>query len=100
MKFVQQGMGDVLIAWENEALLAIKQLGAEKVQIVVPTVSILAEPPVAVVDRVVLRKGSREVATAYLQYLYSKDGQEIIGVITIGRVIRKFWRSTRVSIRS
>ena len=78
MKFVQQGMGDVLIAWENEALLAIKQLGADKVQIVVPTVSILAEPPVAVVDKVVLRKGSREVATAYLQYLYSKDGQEII----------------------
>ena len=78
MKFVQQGMGDVLIAWENEALLAIKQLGADKVQIVVPTVSILAEPPVAVVDKVVLRKGTREVATAYLQYLYSKDGQEII----------------------
>ena len=78
MKFVQQGMGDVLIAWENEALLAIKQLGADRLQIVVPTVSILAEPPVAVVDKVVLRKGTREVATAYLQYLYSKDGQEII----------------------
>ena len=78
MKFVQQGMGDVLIAWENEALLAIKQLGADKLQIVVPTVSVLAEPPVAVVDKVVLRKGTREVATAYLQYLYSKEGQEII----------------------
>ena len=78
MKFVQQGMGDVLIAWENEALLAIKQLGADRLQIVVPTVSILAEPPVAVVDKVVLRKGTREAATAYLQYLYSKDGQEII----------------------
>ena len=78
MKFVQQGMGDVLIAWENEALLAIKELGADKLQIVVPTVSVLAEPPVAVVDKVVLRKGTREVATAYLQYLYSKEGQEII----------------------
>jgi sulfate transport system substrate-binding protein len=78
MKFVQQGMGDVLIAWENEALLAIKELGPDKLQIVVPTVSILAEPPVAVVDKVVLRKGTREVATAYLQYLYSKEGQEII----------------------
>jgi sulfate transport system substrate-binding protein len=78
IKFVQQGMGDVLIAWENEALLAIKELGPDKLQIVVPTVSILAEPPVAVVDKVVLRKGTREVATAYLQYLYSKEGQEII----------------------
>ena len=78
MKFVQQGMGDVLIAWENEALLAIKELGADKLQIVVPTVSVLAEPPVAVVDKVVLRKGTREVATAYLQYLYTKEGQDII----------------------
>ena len=76
--FVQRGLGDVLIAWENEALLAIKQLGADKLQIVVPTVSVLAEPPVAVVDKVVLRKGTREVATAYLQYLYSKEGQEVI----------------------
>ena len=76
--FVQRGLGDVLVAWENEAFLAIKQLGADKLQIVVPTVSVLAEPPVAVVDKVVLRKGTREVATAYLQYLYSKEGQEII----------------------
>jgi sulfate/thiosulfate-binding protein len=76
--FVQRGLGDVLIAWENEAFLAIKQLGSDKLQIVVPTVSVLAEPPVAVVDKVVLRKGTREVATAYLQYLYSKEGQEII----------------------
>ena len=67
-----------MIAWENEAFLAIKQLGSDKLQIVVPTVSVLAEPPVAVVDKVVLRKGTREVATAYLQYLYSKEGQEII----------------------
>jgi sulfate/thiosulfate transport system substrate-binding protein len=76
--FVQRGLGDVLIAWENEAMLAIKELGGDKLQIVVPTVSVLAEPPVAVVDKVVLRRGTREVATAYLQYLYSKEGQEIV----------------------
>jgi sulfate/thiosulfate-binding protein len=76
--FVQRGLGDVLIAWENEAFLAIKELGADKLQIVVPTVSVLAEPPVAVVDKVVLRRGTREVAQAYLQYLYSKEGQEIV----------------------
>jgi sulfate/thiosulfate transport system substrate-binding protein len=76
--FVQRGLGDVLLAWENEALLAIKELGADKLQMVVPTVSVLAEPPVAVVDKVVLRRGTREVAQAYLQYLYSKEGQEIV----------------------
>ena len=76
--FVQRGLGDVLIAWENEALLALKELGGDKLQIVVPTVSVLAEPPVAVVDKVVLRRGTREVAQAYLQYLYSKEGQEIV----------------------
>jgi sulfate transport system substrate-binding protein len=76
--FVQRGLGDVLIAWENEALLAVKELGGDKLQIVVPTVSVLAEPPVAVVDKVVLKRGTREVAQAYLQYLYSKEGQEIV----------------------
>lgn len=76
--FVQRGLGDVLIAWENEAMLAVKELGADKLQIVAPTVSVLAEPPVAVVDKVVLRRGTREVAQAYLQYLYSKEGQEIV----------------------
>jgi sulfate/thiosulfate transport system substrate-binding protein len=76
--FVQRSLGDVLIAWENEALLAIKELGADKLQLVMPTVSVLAEPPVAVVDKVVLRRGTREVAQAYLQYLYSKEGQEIV----------------------
>jgi len=76
--FVQRGIGDVLIGWENEALLAIKELGADKLQMVVPSVSVLAEPPVAVVDKVVLRRGTREVAQAYLQYLYSKEGQEIV----------------------
>jgi sulfate transport system substrate-binding protein len=75
--FVQRGLGDVLIAWENEAFLAVKELGPDKLDIVVPSVSVLAEPPVAVVDKVVLRRGTREVAQAYLQYLYSKEGQEI-----------------------
>jgi sulfate/thiosulfate-binding protein len=76
--FVQRGLGDVLIAWENEAQLAVRQLGADKLEIVVPSVSILAEPPVTVVDKVALRHGTREIATAYLEYLYSKEGQEII----------------------
>jgi sulfate/thiosulfate transport system substrate-binding protein len=76
--FAQRGIGDVLLAWENEALLAIKQLGANKVEIVVPSVSILAEPSVTVVDKVVLRRGTREVATEYLKYLYSKEAQEIV----------------------
>src|ERR1700761_7091171 len=76
--FVQRGLGDVLIAWENEAMLAVKELGGDKLEIVVPTISVLAEPPVAVVDKVVLKRGTREVAQAYLQYLYSKEGQEIV----------------------
>src|SRR5215470_11201803 len=76
--FVQRGLGDVLIAWENEAMLAVREVGADKLEIVVPSVSMLAEPPVALVDRVALRHGTREVARAYLDYLYSKEGQEII----------------------
>lgn len=76
--FVQRGLGDVLLAWENEALLAIKEVGADKLQIVVPPTSILAEPPVAVVDKVALRRGTRDVAQEYLKYLYSKEGQEIV----------------------
>jgi sulfate/thiosulfate transport system substrate-binding protein len=76
--FVQRGLGDVLVAWENEAMLVLQALGADQFQIVVPSVSILAEPPVAVVDTVALRRGTREVAQAYLSYLYSKEGQEII----------------------
>ena len=75
--FVERGLGDVLIAWENEALLAVEKLGADKVEIVIPPRSILAEPPVAVVDRVVDKHGTREVATAYLQFLYSVEGQRI-----------------------
>ncbi len=75
--FVERGIGDVLLAWENEALLAIRELGPDKVQIVAPSVSILAEPPVAVVDKVADKRGTRKVAEAYLQYLYSDEGQEI-----------------------
>jgi sulfate transport system substrate-binding protein len=75
--FVERGIGDVLLAWENEALLAIKELGPDKVEIVAPSVSILAEPPVAVVDKNVDKKGTRKVAEAYLQYLYSDEGQHI-----------------------
>ncbi|MEO0317183.1 MAG: hypothetical protein RL404_860 [Pseudomonadota bacterium] len=75
--FVERGIGDVLLAWENEALLAIKELGPDKVEIVVPSVSILAEPPVAVVDKVVDRRGTRKLAEAYLNYLYTDEGQEL-----------------------
>ncbi len=75
--FVQRGIGDVLLAWENEALLAIKELGADKVEMVVPSVSILAEPPVALVDKNAEANGSTEVAKAYLEYLYSPAGQKI-----------------------
>jgi sulfate transport system substrate-binding protein len=67
----------VLIAWENEALLAVKELGPDKFEIVAPSSSILAEPPVAVVDKVVDKRGTRAVAEAYLQYLYSAEGQQI-----------------------
>jgi sulfate transport system substrate-binding protein len=75
--FVERGIGDVLLAWENEALLAIKELGPDKVEVVAPSVSILAEPPVAVVDKTVDKRGTRKVAEAYLQHLYSDEGQEI-----------------------
>jgi sulfate/thiosulfate transport system substrate-binding protein len=75
--FVQRGIGDVLLAWENEAFLSIKELGPDKVEIVVPSLSILAEPPVALVDKVADRKGTRAVAEEYLKYLYSPEGQEI-----------------------
>jgi sulfate/thiosulfate transport system substrate-binding protein len=75
--FVQREIGDVLIAWENEAFLSIKELGPDKVEIVVPSQSILAEPPVSIVDKVVDKKGTRNVAQAYLEYLYTPEGQEI-----------------------
>jgi sulfate/thiosulfate-binding protein len=75
--FVERGLGDVLIAWENEAFLASNELGKDKFEIVVPSISILAEPPVAVVDRVVDRKGTRAPAEAFLNFIYSQQGQEI-----------------------
>ena len=76
--FTERGIGDVLIAWENEAFLSVKELGPDKYDIVTPSISILAEPPVAVVDKVVDKKGTRKVAKAYLEYLYSPEAQEII----------------------
>ncbi len=75
--FVERGVGDVFMSWENEAFLAINELGKDKLEVIVPSVSILAEPPVAVVDKVVDKKGTRAPAEAYLQFLYSKEGQEI-----------------------
>ena len=75
--FVERGIGDVLIAWENEALRAIKELDPDKVEIVAPSTSILAQPPVAVVHKVVDRRGTRKVAEAFVQYLYTEEGQEI-----------------------
>ena len=75
--FTERGIGDVLISWENEAYLSIKELGPDKFDIVTPSLSILAEPSVAVVDKVVEKKGTRKVATAYLEYLYTPIGQEI-----------------------
>jgi len=77
MTFTERGIGDVLLAWENEAHLALRELGAEKFEIVTPSLSILAEPPVAVVDKVVDKHGTRKVAQAYLDYLYSPEAQEI-----------------------
>lgn len=78
VSFVQRGLGDVLIAWENEAYLSLKEEGGEQLEIVTPSLSILAEPPVAVVDANVDRKQTRKQATAYLEYLYSEEGQRII----------------------
>lgn len=75
--FLQRGLGDVLLSWESEAFLALKEFGRDNFEIVAPSASILAEPPVAVVDRVAGRRGTRRLAEAYLRYLYSREGQEI-----------------------
>jgi sulfate/thiosulfate transport system substrate-binding protein len=88
--FVERGIGDVLIAWENEALLAIKELGPGKFEVVAPSLSILAEPPVAVVDKIAGKHGTKEVAQAYLQYLYTETGQEIAA--------RHFYRPRMASV--
>jgi len=76
--FVERGIGDVLISWENEAFLAVRELGKDQFEMVVPSVSILAEPPVAVVDRYAEKHGTQEAAKAYLQYLYTEEGQELV----------------------
>lgn len=88
--FVQRGLGDVLIAWENEAFLARKAFGADKFEIVVPSASILAEPPVAVVDRVVDKRGTRKLAEAYLKFLYTDEAQRIAA--------RNFYRPRSTSL--
>ena len=77
--FIEREIGDVLIAWENEAYLALKEFGPDKFEIITPSISILAEPPIAVVEDVARKHGTTEVATEYLKYLYSKEAQEIIG---------------------
>ncbi|MFN8750373.1 MAG: sulfate ABC transporter substrate-binding protein, partial [Betaproteobacteria bacterium] len=77
--FTERGIGDVFISWENEAFLATKELGPDKYDIVLPSLSILAEPPVTLVDRVADRRGTRKVAEAYLQFLYTPEAQDIIG---------------------
>ena len=77
--FTERGIGDVFLSWENEAFLATKELGPGKFEIVTPSLSILAEPPVTVVDKVVDKKGTRQVAEAYLRYLYSQEGQNLAG---------------------
>ena len=77
--FVERGIGDVLVAWENEAYLSVKELGLDQFEIVMPSLTILAEPPVAVVSKVADRHGALKIAQAYIDYLYSKEGQEIAG---------------------
>lgn len=88
--FIERGIGDVLLTWENEAFLAKKELGPDKVEIVVPSLSILAEPPVVVVDKNADKHGTRKVAEAYLNYLYSAEGQEIAA--------KNFYRPTLESV--
>jgi sulfate transport system substrate-binding protein len=77
--FVERGIGDVFISWENEAFLALKELGPDKFEIIVPSLSILAEPPVTIIDKTVDKRKTRDVAQAYLEYLYSEEGQNIAG---------------------
>lgn len=77
--FIQREIGDVLVGWENEAYLALKEYGADKFEIVTPSISILAEPTVSLVDKVAKKKGTEAVAKAYLDYLYSEEGQAIAG---------------------
>jgi sulfate transport system substrate-binding protein len=87
---VQRGIGDVLLAWENEALLAAHEMGADAFDIVRPSISILAEPPVALMDSIVDRKGTRAIAEAYLEFLYEPEGQDIVA--------RNFFRPTDAAV--
>ena len=75
--FVQRGLGDVLLAWENEAFLSIKEAGGDDIEIIAPSISVLAEPPVAVIDEVATKNGTVEVANAYLEHMYSPQGQQL-----------------------
>jgi sulfate transport system substrate-binding protein len=84
--FVQQGLGDVLLAWENEAMLSVQEIKGQDLEIVTPSISILAEPPVAVVDKLVDKRGTRKVAEAYLKFLYSPASQEL--------AVKHFYRPT------
>ena len=88
--FIEREIGDVLITWENEAYLALKEFGSDKFEIITPSLSILAEPPIAVVEDVARKHGTTEVATEYLKYLYSKEAQELIG--------KNFYRPTDLEI--
>jgi len=88
--FVERGIGDVLLAWENEAFLAQKELGVGKFEIIVPSLSILAEPPVTVVDKVAKKHGTEVVAKAYLEYLYTEEGQDIAA--------KNYYRPTLASV--
>jgi sulfate transport system substrate-binding protein len=90
--FVERGIGDVFISWENEAVLATRELGVGKFQIVAPSISILAEPPVALVDKVAAKKGTTQVAQAYLRYLYSPQGQTIAA--------KHYYRPRSASVRA
>ncbi len=88
--FVERGVGDVFIAWEKEALLVIREHGSDKFEMVIPSLSVLAQPPVAIIDKVVDKKGTRPIAQAYLKYLYSEEGQEIAA--------KHFYRPTNANI--
>jgi sulfate transport system substrate-binding protein len=90
--FLRRGIGDVLVTWESEAFLAVREVGAGAAEVIVPTVSILAEPPVAVVERGASRRGTLEVAQAYLEFLYSEEAQELAA--------RHFFRPRSVAVQS
>jgi len=93
--FVEREIGDVLITWENEAYMVLDEFGKDKYEIVTPSLSVLTEPPVTVVEDIARKHGTTEVATEYLKYLYSKEGQEIIGKTTIAPLTQKLLLNTQ-----